>query len=144
MIDCAQSDGSCWMTVAGVATWILLGFVVGLILGIRVPRRSIRRSTPAATGGSNIPGTGIEIYAGNLAYDLTEDDLREAFGKYGTVSDVRIITNKFNNKSKGYGFVRMPEQAEADEAIKALHGKNLKGREIVANEAKSKSKHNER
>jgi len=144
IINCVQSDASCWTSVADAAMWLLFGFGIGVLLGMRVQRRGNKSSVTTHASGNGATGSGVEIYAGNLAYDLTESDLREAFGKYGAVSDVRIITNKFNNKSKGYGFVRMPNQTEADAAIKALHGKNFKGREIVANEAKSKSKNNER
>ena len=62
------------------------------------------------------------------------------FEGFGRVESVRVITNKFNGKSKGYGFVNMADAAGAQEAIQALHGKDIKGRELVVNEAKSKSK----
>ena len=90
-----------------------------------------RKPHPAPADGS------IEIYVGNLSYDMTEDQLRETFAAYGKVNSVRLITNKFNGKSKGFGFVHMPEQAEAEAAVKALDGKDLEGRPLKCNMAKN-------
>ena len=85
---------------------------------------------PAPADGS------IEIYVGNLSYDLTEDLLRKEFEAYGTVNSARIITNRYNGKSKGFGFVHMPNRAEADAAVKALNDKDILGRKLKCNEAK--------
>ena len=78
----------------------------------------------------------MNIYAGNLAYDVTDADLREAFGAYGEVASASVITDKFSNESKGFGFVEMPNGGEANNAIKALNEKPLKGRNMRINEAK--------
>ncbi len=86
---------------------------------------------PAPADGS------IEIYVGNLSYDLTEDQLRKEFEAYGTVNSARIITNRYNNKSKGFGFVQMPNRSEAEAAIKALDDKDILGRKLKCNEAKN-------
>lgn len=86
---------------------------------------------PAPADGS------IEIYVGNLSYDLTEDLLRKEFEAYGTVNSARIITNRFNGKSKGFGFVHMPNREEADAAVKALNDKEILGRKLKCNEAKN-------
>lgn len=87
-----------------------------------------------------VPDDGsIEIYVGNLSYELTEDQLRAEFAAFGTVNSVRVITNRYNNKSKGFGFVHMPVRAEADAAIKALNGKEIQGRRITCNEARNAS-----
>ncbi len=86
---------------------------------------------PAPADGS------IEIYVGNLSYDLTEDQLRSEFEAYGKVNSARIITNRFNNKSKGFGFVHMPNRAEADAAVKALNDKDILGRKLKCNEARN-------
>jgi RNA recognition motif-containing protein len=86
---------------------------------------------PAPADGS------IEIYVGNLSYDLTEDVLRKEFEDYGKVNSARIITNRFNNRSKGFGFVHMPNKAEADAAVKALSDKEILGRKLKCNEAKN-------
>ena len=86
---------------------------------------------PAPADGS------IEIYVGNLSYDLTEDQLRKEFEAYGTVNSARIITNRYNGKSKGFGFVHMPNRPEAEAAVKALNDKDILGRKLKCNEAKN-------
>ncbi|HMM75956.1 MAG TPA: RNA-binding protein [Gammaproteobacteria bacterium] len=78
----------------------------------------------------------MNIYVGNLAYSVTDADLREAFGASGEVSSASIITDKFSGQSKGFGFVEMPNTSEANAAIRALNEKPLKGRNIRVNEAK--------
>ena len=78
----------------------------------------------------------MNIYVGNLAYSVTEDDLREAFGGFGELISVNIIADKFSGRSKGFGFVEMQEASEANEAIEELNGKDLKGRNLKVNEAK--------
>ncbi len=79
----------------------------------------------------------MNMYLGNLAHDVTEDDLRNAFSEFGEVSSVKIIIDKFSGRSKGFGFVEMPNNSEADQAIKALNGKVLNGRSIKVNQAKA-------
>ncbi len=78
----------------------------------------------------------MNIYVGNLAYSVTEEDLREAFGAYGELSSVSLITDKFSGQSKGFGFVEMASNSEADAAIKGLNETALKGRNIKVNQAK--------
>ncbi|MEI6639301.1 MAG: RNA-binding protein [Chlorobium sp.] len=78
----------------------------------------------------------MNIYIGNLAYSVTEDDLREAFSEYGQVESASIINDKFSGRSKGFGFVDMPNDSEAREAIESLNDKDLSGRTIKVNEAK--------
>jgi RNA recognition motif-containing protein len=78
----------------------------------------------------------MNIYVGNLAYSVTQDDLREAFAAYGEISSVNLITDKFTGDSKGFGFVEMPNNSEADAAIKALNETPLKGRNMRVNQAK--------
>lgn len=78
----------------------------------------------------------MNIYVGNISWDLTEEDLRSTFEPHGQVSSVKIITDKFTGRSRGFGFVEMPDKAEAEAAISNLNGKELKGREIVVNEAR--------
>ncbi|MBN1340551.1 MAG: RNA-binding protein, partial [Bacteroidales bacterium] len=73
---------------------------------------------------------------GNLDYKVNETDLEGIFEEYGTVSSVSIITDKYNGRSKGFGFVTMENQAEALKAIKELNGATLESRDIVVNEAK--------
>lgn len=81
----------------------------------------------------------MNIYVGNLSYGVTEDELRDAFGAYGDISSVSLITDKFSGQSKGFGFVEMPNNSEADAAIKALNETPLKGRNMRVNQAKPRS-----
>jgi RNA recognition motif-containing protein len=81
----------------------------------------------------------MNIYVGNLAYSVTEDELREAFASFGEISSVSLITDKFSGQSKGFGFVEMPNNSEADAAIKALNETPLKGRNIKVNQAKPRA-----
>jgi len=78
----------------------------------------------------------MNIYVGNLPYNITEDELRDVFAEFGEVSQASVITDKFSGQSKGFGFVEMPNNSEADEAIKALNESSLKGRNIKVNQAK--------
>jgi RNA recognition motif-containing protein len=80
----------------------------------------------------------MNMYVGNLAYNVTEEDLTEAFSEFGNVESVNIIKDRFSGQSKGFGFVDMPDNSEADKAIKALNGKDFKGRDIKVNQANQK------
>ena len=99
-------------------------------------RRDARGDRPEKRHPAPADGS-IEIYVGNLSYDLTDDQLRAAFEAYGKVNYARVITNKFNGKSKGFGFVQMPSRAEADAAVEALNEKEILGRRIRCNVAKN-------
>jgi RNA recognition motif-containing protein len=78
----------------------------------------------------------MNIYIGNLAYTVSEDDLRDAFNQFGQVDSASIINDKFSGRSKGFGFVEMPNDSEAREAIESMNDKDLNGRTIKVNEAK--------
>ena len=90
-----------------------------------------RKPHPAPADGS------IEIYVGNLSYEMTEEQLRREFEAFGTVNSARLIINKFNGKSKGFGFVHMPNRDEAEKACAALNDKEILGRRMKCNEAKN-------
>jgi len=111
-------------TTVLVALFSVAWLIIGLLLGQRIK---------SSTKSSGV----IELYVGNLSYDVKEKDLKREFGKFGNVKSARIIMNKFNNKSKGFGFVEMGDRSGSMEAIRALNGKDLLGRRIVVNEAKS-------
>ncbi len=81
----------------------------------------------------------MNIYVGNLLFDVAESDLREAFEQFGTVTEVRLIMDKFSGKSKGFCFIEMPNKDEAQKAIDEMNGKEFMGREIKASEAKPKT-----
>ena len=78
----------------------------------------------------------MNLFIGNLSRDVTETELRAVFEPFGTVSTVNIIKDKFNGVSKGFGFVEMPEKAEAEAAIAALHRQPLKGQSMDVTEAR--------
>ena len=78
----------------------------------------------------------MNIYAGSLSFQLTEAELKAAFEAFGTVSSARIIMDRYSGRSKGFGFVEMPNEAEASAAIAGLNGKELKGRKVNISEAR--------
>ncbi len=81
----------------------------------------------------------MNIYVGNISYEVTEEDLQEAFGAFGQVESVRIIKDKYSGQSKGFGFVEMPSKAEGQSAIEDLNDKELKGRTLNVNEARPRT-----
>ena len=81
----------------------------------------------------------MNLYVGNLAREVTAEDLKEAFSQFGTVSTASIINDKFTGESRGFGFVEMPSKEEGQAAITGLSGKDLKGRSLTVNEARPKS-----
>jgi len=81
----------------------------------------------------------MNIYVGNLPYSVTDADLRETFAQFGDVSAVQLISDRFTGESKGFGFVEMANNSQADAAIKGLNGSAMKGRNITVNQAKPKS-----
>ena len=140
-----------------VSVMSLLWFLVGIAVGSKLDRRSYsgcngggreqrgrrqhgrhRSGGSSGGGGGGTPGS-IEIYVGNLSYDVTENDLLKSFSAYGRVDSARVIQNRFNGKSKGFAFVEMSDRPQAEAAIRALDGADMKGRRIVVNEARSKA-----
>lgn len=83
----------------------------------------------------------MNIYVGNLNFKVDENELEQIFAEYGEVSSCRIIIDKFNGRSKGFGFITMDNDDEANEAIKELAGTNHKDREMVVNEAKPRKEY---
>ncbi len=78
------------------------------------------------------------IYVGGLPYSATEEELQNLFAKSGTVTSVSVITDRYTGQAKGFGFVEMSSDAEADAAIKALNGTTMGGRTLTVNEAKAR------
>ena len=78
----------------------------------------------------------MNIYVGNLSYGMSEDELRDAFGAFGQVSSVKILMDRETGRSRGFGFVEMPNQSEAEKAIAQLNGKDVGGRALRINEAR--------
>jgi RNA recognition motif-containing protein len=81
----------------------------------------------------------VNIYVGNLSREATEADVRAAFEAFGQVATVTIIKDKFSGEPRGFGFVEMPTNTEAEAAITGLNGKDLKGRPLTVNEARPRA-----
>jgi len=78
----------------------------------------------------------MKIYVGNLSYETTEEELQQDFGTHGEVKNVSLIKDQYSGRSKGFAFIEMPEKADAEKAIAALNGKEVRGRKLNVNEAK--------
>jgi RNA recognition motif-containing protein len=79
---------------------------------------------------------GNKLYVGNLAYSVRDDDLQQAFAQFGTVSSAKVMMDRDTGRSKGFGFVEMGSDAEAQSAINGMNGQALDGRALVVNEAR--------
>ena len=79
---------------------------------------------------------GKKLYVGNLTYNVNETDLQELFSHYGTVQSAQVIVDRDTNRSKGFGFVEMDSDAEAQAAIQGLNAREHDGRDLTVNEAK--------
>ena len=86
----------------------------------------------------------MNIYAGNLSYEVTEEDLKQAFEAFGNVDSVKIIKDPYTERSKGFGFVEMPDNGEAQSAIDGLNETELKGRKILVNKARPRTERRDR
>ncbi|MDP6297665.1 MAG: RNA-binding protein [Candidatus Marinimicrobia bacterium] len=78
----------------------------------------------------------MNLYVGNLSYDMSEENLRTEFAEYGEVQSAKIITDKFTGRSRGFGFVEMNSDDEGKKAMEELNGKDVEGRQLVVNEAR--------
>jgi RNA recognition motif-containing protein len=81
----------------------------------------------------------MNIYVGNLSYDATDAMVQEAFESFGRVTSAKVIKDKYTGQSRGFGFVEMPEPAQAQAAIKSLNGRDLLGKQISVNEARPRA-----
>lgn len=81
----------------------------------------------------------MDIYVGNLSYDISVEELREAFEQHGEVANAKIITDRDTGRSKGFGFIEMPNNSEAEAAVAELNGAMLKGRTARVNEARARN-----
>ena len=149
LAQCAAGEagcGKCWM-------FLSLAFVAGVVIGFLASRfcrkgaskpprdkRRAKAAKPVEDVRPPIPEGSTEIYVGNLSYDLSEEELGKAFGKFGAVSHARVVTYPSNGKSKGFGFVVMPNRPEAEAAIAAMNDAELMGRKLRVNEARKSRK----
>ena len=81
----------------------------------------------------------MKIYVGNLPFSVDDEELKKLFSSYGEIEEASIVKDKFSGRSKGFGFVEMPNNAEAQSAISGLNGKELQGRSLKVNEARRRS-----
>jgi RNA recognition motif-containing protein len=81
----------------------------------------------------------MNIYVGNLSFDVSEENLQTTFGAFGQVSSATIVKDKYSGQPRGFGFVEMPDQNEARAAIENLNGKELLGRQMSVNEARPRT-----
>lgn len=86
----------------------------------------------------------MDIYVGNLAYSTNDESLRNAFAAYGEVASARVVSDRMTGRSKGFGFVEMPDRAQAQAAIDALNGQELDGRPLRVNESQPKPREERR
>ena len=145
----AAACGKCPLhAILAIVGAFVVGFVIGRLTkrgnggagksGGEAKRKADRKPIPRPEPARQpIPAGSVEIYVGNLSYDLTEEELKKLFAEYGEVSSARIVINRFNGKSKGFGFVVMPNRPEAEKAIAAYSEKEFMGRKMRVNEAKN-------
>jgi len=81
----------------------------------------------------------MKIYVGNLSYQATEDELRNEFAAFGTVATVSIVTDRYDNRPKGFAFIEMPDKSEAEAAIAGVNGKVFQDKSLVVNESRPKT-----
>ncbi len=81
----------------------------------------------------------MNIYVGNLSFEVTDEDLQQAFSAFGQITSVSVVKDKFTGQSRGFGFVEMPNPAEAQAAIAGVNGKEIKGRALNVNEARPRT-----
>ena len=86
----------------------------------------------------------MNMYVGNLSYEMSEENLRNEFAEYGEVKSVKIITDRDTGRSRGFGFVEMNSDGEGKKAMEALNGKDFEGRELIVNEARPREERSRR
>ena len=143
--------------IVALVVALVVGYIIGFIVGRRKaakgaakkpqqsqqqkkPQQPVRRDPRTVTARPPIPAGSVELYVGNLSYDMTEDQLRQTFEAFGKVDSVRVVTNRYNNKSKGFAFVVMPNRPEAEKAIAEMNDKEVMGRPMRVNEAQNSNK----
>ena len=86
----------------------------------------------------------MNIYVGNISSQLNEEEMKKEFSSYGEITSVSLIKDKFTGENRGFGFVEMPKEEEAEAAIAGLNGKELKGRELKVNKARPRTENSRR
>ncbi len=125
-----------------IASFGLACFLGGILAGkaMGVCRKSEKTSKDRGSKSGKRNKKGVELYVGNLPYSVNDKELAKTFEPHGKINSARVIKDRFNGKSKGFGFVEMASKADAETAVEALDGQNVSGRRVVVNEAKAKAK----
>lgn len=134
--DASAPAGLGTPVLVGIAVVVIAVIVVAVLLGKR-GGKSAKGAAGSGAAPAKSSGDVVEIYVGNLSYDMTEAQFRKEFEKFGVVKSARIIGHRTSGKSKGYGFVEMPHRKEALVAIKALNNREILGRKLRVNEARN-------
>ena len=127
--------------LSNTATIIILIAAVVVIIGVVI--WLLAKKCPCRKGACSAPAApkredgSVELYVGNLSYDMDETQFRKEFERFGVVNSARIIGHRTSGKSKGYGFIEMPHRKDAIHAIRALNGKDVMGRKLRVNEARN-------
>jgi len=152
VVVCSPTNKNCgdnvWIYGGIAATIVVIGIIVafakkcksGKCVGKPGEKSRSGASRPSGSHGGKL----VEIYVGNLSYDVDDALLLKQFTKFGVIKSARVVINRHNNKSKGYGFVEMPHREEAEIAIKKLNNHDLLGRPMKVNEARRDSRPPER
>lgn len=123
-------------TATAAAAGLAIGYAAGKSSSSQSGTKKTKSKSPAKSSSKN----GVELYVGNLSYDIDDNKLKEEFTAFGKVLSARVIKNKYNDRSRGYGFVEMANDSDADKAIDGTHGKEIMGRKLVVNVARSSSR----
>jgi len=138
--DAASDDSASGLNNPQTVILVLVALaVVALVVSLLSRRGGKSSKTGQQDSGGKAAGKGdvVEIYVGNLSYDMTEAQFRKEFERFGVVKSARVIGHRTSGKSKGYGFVEMPHRKEALVAIKALNNRDVMGRKLRVNEARN-------
>lgn len=135
--SCDSTECNPYMHI-GIIVIVAIVIIGALVAIIKSKKKNTANKGKKKSFKSN--PNAVEIYVGNLSYEMGNSELRKEFEKFGIVTSARIITQRNSRKSKGYGFVEMPHRSEAEEAIRALNNKEIKGRKIHVNEARANTR----
>lgn len=136
-----QTVSSSFPNGLGLVVAIVVSLVVGFALGFLTAKqkRLFEKGISNGRKSADKKEGAVEIYVGNLSYDVSEKDVAGLFEPFGRIVEVRLIQHKNSGRSKGFGFVVMQNRSEAEKAIRTLHNTEMNGRRIVVNEAHSRS-----
>lgn len=125
------------LIILAVIAIILLALIIIIARSLRIKKSKVPTTKPAFKTAKRKIDNNAQVYIGNLAYGVTENDLRAFFQPYGAVGEVRIVKNSRTGRSKGFAFITYRNAEEVNQAL-AAHGKQLQGRRLVVRIAKTR------